>query len=72
MDHPDLDYQVELTAAPYAAEIVSADFAGGTQLQFDGYGLPSSGGAVVVQSGSYQRTITVDPDSGEPSIGGGE
>jgi prepilin-type N-terminal cleavage/methylation domain-containing protein len=68
LDHPNWDYKVELQSAPYAASIVSADFGGDTALVFDGYGMPDSGGTVVVQSGQYQRTITIDPETGKATV----
>ncbi len=67
-DHPNRDYEVKLAEAPYGASIVSADFGGDTVLIFDGYGVPDSGGTIVAESGPYQRTITVDPDTGKASV----
>lgn len=68
LDHSGLDYRVELENSFYATSIVSIDFGGDAQLLFDGFGVPDSAGTVVVQSGRYQRTITVDPDTGEASV----
>ena len=55
---------INLSAQPYPTKLVSANFAGGTSLSFDGYGSPSSGGTVVVQSGDTTRTITINADTG--------
>lgn len=66
-DHPDRDYQVELAKPPYAASIVSADLGGDSELLFNGYGFPDSAATIVIQSGSRQKTITVDPDTGGAS-----
>jgi prepilin-type N-terminal cleavage/methylation domain-containing protein len=70
LDHPGQDYRVKLAEAPYAAQIFSVDFGGDAEVIFDGYGLPDSGGTIVVKSGPYQKTITLDGATGEPSIGG--
>ena len=68
VDHPDRDYQVELARPPYEASIVSADLGGDSELLFDGYGAPDSAATIVIQSGKHQKTITVDPDTGEASV----
>ena len=62
------DYTVDLSADPYHAKLTSADFDGATQVVFDGWGMPDSGGTVVVAVGSEQRTIVVDGDTGEVTI----
>jgi hypothetical protein len=62
------NYQVALTADPYEAKIVSANFGGGGEITFDGWGVPSSGGSVVVSVGSEQRTIAVDSATGQVTI----
>ena len=68
LDHAALDYTVRLQDPPYEALMVSADFGGDEVLVFDGYGLPDSGGTVVVQSGQYQKTVSVDPTTGKASV----
>lgn len=67
-DHPGAEYTVRLGDSPFEASIVSADFGGTPQLVFDGYGVPQSPGAVVIQAGAYQKTITVGVETGKPSI----
>jgi prepilin-type N-terminal cleavage/methylation domain-containing protein len=67
-DHPGSDYTAQLQDPPYEASIVSADFGGDAELLFDGYGSPDSGGTVVVQSGPYQKTITVDATTGKATV----
>ena len=62
-DHGGADYEVQLRGEPYQAAIVSADFDGDTEVIFDGYGAPDSGGTVIVQVGGYQKTITLDADT---------
>lgn len=58
-------YSVNLSSAPYHATLVSASFGGGGQVTFDRYGQPSSGGTVVVQVGTMQKTIALDANSGK-------
>lgn len=53
-------YDVDLSAEPYEATLVSADFGGDTEVVFDGYGVPDSGGTVIIQVGGETRTITLD------------
>ena len=60
-------YTVSLAADPYQATLVSASFNSTTQLTYTRFGQPSSGGTVVVQVGAYQKTITVDPNTGKAS-----
>ena len=67
-DHPSLEYQVLLSEAPYHASLESADFGGTSNVAFDGYGVPGSGGTVIVQSGQYQKTITLNADTGKPTV----
>jgi len=62
------DYTVVLSAAPYHAELMSVDFNGGTQVVFNGWGLPNAGGAVVVSAGSLQRTVVVEGATGRVSV----
>ena len=62
------DYSVSLSSAPYQARIVSADFDGDPDVTFDGYGVPDSGGTVVVAVGNHSRTIILDADSGKAEV----
>lgn len=61
-------YRVELQDPPYQAQIASIDFGGDAQLTFDGFGIPDSGGFVIVQAGDYQYTIVVDPETGAAQV----
>jgi len=63
-EQPATNYTVNLTRDPYAAQISTATFGSGTSFSFNGFGLPSSGGTVVVTSGAVTGTLTVDADSG--------
>jgi len=62
------NYIVDLTAEPYDAVLVSADFGGSGQIIFDGWGTPSNGGTVVLGVGSESRTIILDGETGEVTI----
>ena len=65
-DHPGEPYQVDLADEPYGATIISATFDTDTEVIFDGYGVPDSGGSVVIQVGDYRKRITVDGDTSIP------
>lgn len=62
------DYRVDLFLDPYEAVLVSVDLGGDSQVVFDGWGMPDSGGTIVVSSGTEQRTVVVDGSSGQVTI----
>ncbi len=62
------DHVVQLADESHSASLVSADFGGDTIVIFDGYGMPDSGGQVVVQAGPFQKTVVLDPDSGKAKV----
>jgi len=68
LDHPSLQYEVVLSEAPYHASLNSVSFGAASQITFNGFGVPNSGGTVVIQSGQYVKTITVDPNTGKPTV----
>lgn len=68
LDNSGSVYTLELSDEPYHATLASADFAGNNQVTFDGYGVPSSGGSVVVQVGNVTKTVLLDPDSGKATV----
>lgn len=74
MPHPDAparDYGVSLQEDPYGATLASVDFSGqgsNNEIIFDVFGVPDSGGSVVISVGSRVRTITVDADTGKASV----
>ena len=61
-------YRVQLQDPPYQAQIVSVDLGGDAKLTFDGFGIPDSGGFVIVQAGDYQYTVVVDPETGAAEV----
>ena len=62
------DYTVNLAGRPYYANLVSAEFGEDSIVIFNGYGVPDSGGQVVVQVGDAQKTIVLDQNTGKASI----
>ncbi len=67
-DHPADPYVVSLPEKPYLASIVSVDLGGNTKIIYDGYGVPDNGGTIVIRSGTRQKTITLDAETGAVTI----
>lgn len=63
-DMPGTTYSVNLADTTYKAAITALNFNGATTLSFNGYGIPSVGGTIVVQSGKTTRTVTIEATSG--------
>lgn len=68
-DHDAPTYVVELAGGEYHAEIISADLGGDPTVVFDGYGLPDSGGNVIVQAGDRRITVTLNANTGQARVG---
>jgi type II secretion system protein H len=68
LDRSSGDYAVDLTAEPYRARLVSANFNTADQVVFNGWGLPDNSGSVIVAVGSEQRMVTVDGQTGQVNI----
>jgi len=62
------DYTVVLSSEPYGADLASVNFNNGTQVVFNGWGLPNYGGTVVVSVGGQQKTVVVEMGTGRVSI----
>jgi len=62
------NYTVRVSGEPYNTTMVSAVFGGQGSVVFDGYGVPVSGGTVVLESGGYTKTVTVDAETGRASL----
>ncbi len=59
-------YRVELSGKDqYAADLVSANFGGTTQVTYDAFGVPDNVGIVTIGSGTAQSTITVETTGGD-------
>jgi prepilin-type N-terminal cleavage/methylation domain-containing protein len=68
LDHPSQTYIIRLGESPYQATILSASFGGDTDLIFNGFGIPDSGGTVSIKVGPYTKTITVAANTGQITI----
>jgi prepilin-type N-terminal cleavage/methylation domain-containing protein len=68
LDHPAATYAVRLREPPYEVEMVSVDFGGDAQLIFDGWGVPDSGGTLVLRGADCAKTITVAAGTGQVTI----
>lgn len=62
---PDDKYRVDLSREPYLAKILSINFSGDSVIYFDGYGVPDSGGSLVVNSGVGAFQVDLDPQAGK-------
>lgn len=61
-------YNVALSERPYDAGLVSVNFGGDAQIIFNGWGVPDSGGTVILAVGTEQRTVAVDTETGRAGI----
>jgi prepilin-type N-terminal cleavage/methylation domain-containing protein len=68
LDKSSSDYTVNLAEAPYRARLISADFGGVPVVNFDGYGMPDSGGSVVVKVGRYTKTVVLEPGAEKATV----
>jgi type II secretory pathway pseudopilin PulG len=68
LDRPGRSYVVELNSSPYHTSLISADLGGDSDVQFDRFGKPDSGGSIIVESGGFQQSVTIDGDSGRVTI----
>jgi Tfp pilus assembly protein FimT len=62
------NYTVSLATDPYQASFSAVNFNSTTALTYDRFGQPSSGGTIVVQVGTAQKTITVDANTGKVAV----
>ncbi len=70
---PDLDRGMPMsgtsTVTPAPGVVVTAcDFGGDTGLYYDGFGVPDSGGSISIQLGEFTSTISVDAQTGTPTV----
>lgn len=76
MDHSDRQYVVRLAETGYPATLISVNCDGNASVTFNMYGQPFTGspsaplvaGSIVIQSADEQRTIVVDPTTGNASV----
>ncbi len=64
-DHPGRSYVVTLSGGGYDSALVTVDFGGDTEVIFDGFGVPDSGGTVSVGSPNYQVAVVLDGQTGK-------
>jgi type II secretion system protein H len=64
LDRPAAAYSVRLSSSPYSCTIVSATLGADSNVIFDRFGTPDSGGAIVVGAGSSTKTVTLDANTG--------
>lgn len=63
-DRAGASYEVCMGEEPYRATLVTPDFGGDAEIIFDGYGVPDSGGSVVIRVGSLQETVSLEAGTG--------
>jgi len=63
-DRPGAAYAVDLAASPYQVKLSTVDLGNDTTLVYNGYGVPDSAGTIVVQAGSFSKTVTIDSNTG--------
>ena len=68
LNRPDQTYYVDLGSAPYHASILSVSLGMDSEIEFDRFGKPDSGGTISVVCGGTQQFITIENDSGEVTI----
>jgi type II secretion system protein H len=64
LDRPAAAYTVSLFSAPYSCTIVSATLGADSNVIFDRFGSPDSGGTIVVSAGGSTKTVTLDANTG--------
>jgi len=53
---------VELDEPPYGVDLIKVKFGTDASVTFNGYGVPSSSGAIVLESNGHTMTVTLDPN----------
>ncbi len=71
IDSPDRvgrPYTIQLGDSPYRSLLMSTSLGGDEAVQFNYYGVPDSGGQIVIASGGFERTVQIDPDTGKARV----
>jgi Tfp pilus assembly protein FimT len=68
LDNPTAVYLVDLAASPYELSSVSANFDGNQTISFNGYGVPSSWGTIVLTIKRHQCILQIDATTGAVTI----
>jgi Tfp pilus assembly protein FimT len=61
-------YTVDLAQPPYELDSAAVNFGGPTSVSFDGYGMASASGTIVLQLGNATRTVTLDKTNGSITV----
>jgi len=61
-------YSIDLRESPRDAGIVSADFNTAEEYTVSGFGVPSSGGVVMLQNTAAARQLTIDAATGRSRV----
>jgi prepilin-type N-terminal cleavage/methylation domain-containing protein len=69
LDHPGQTYFVDLSKSPYFLDVLAANFESFTDVSFDGYGMPTRGGTVILEARDHRCTVTLDATTGQVTIG---
>ena len=65
---PSIDYAVILSEGLHRVTMISADFGGDAEVIFDGFGIPDTGGSVIVQAADVRKTIVLDKDTRKATV----
>jgi Tfp pilus assembly protein FimT len=68
LDNPNSVYAVNLKKDPYFLDSATANFSNLQTVTFDGYGLPASGGTIVLTAKTHQCTVTLNGATGDVTI----
>jgi len=68
LDQSTEPYVVDLSEAPYHARLLEARFGYESYIVFDGWGIPSTDGMIVLMSGSTKKYILIDPETGKATV----
>jgi prepilin-type N-terminal cleavage/methylation domain-containing protein len=67
-DHPGAEYVVRLGDPPYEVSIANIVFGTDSEIIFDGYGVPDTGGSLIVQVSDYARLISIAAGTGRVTV----
>jgi Tfp pilus assembly protein FimT len=68
LDKPNSVYVVDLKKDPFFLDSATANFSNLQTVTFDGYGLPASGGTVVLTAKTHQCIVTLNGATGDVTI----
>ena len=61
-------YSPSLPDEPFRCALGKVDLGGDQEVVFNGFGVPDSGGAIVVRSGDASRTVDVEAQTGRTVV----